>query len=193
MTSLNPTRERVYTAADLWRLSHERAHADSRLELSEGRLIVMSPASVKHGMLASRFDRAIGNFVEEHGLGVVTAAETGYLLGQADGKDTVRAPDVGFIAKARIPADGLPDRGYFPGAPDLAVEIVSPNDDLADLALKIEQYLRAGARMVIAAHPDEGRLRVHTPEGVRVLGIDDTLDGGAVLPGFAVPVRELLG
>jgi Uma2 family endonuclease len=193
MTSLNPTRERVYTAADLWRLSHERAHADTRLELNEGRLIVMSPASVKHGSLAMRFGFVIMQHVEAHDLGVVTAAETGYLLGQADGKDTVRAPDVGFIAKARIPADGLPDRGYFPGAPDLAVEIVSPNDDVADLALKIEQYLQAGARMVIAVYPDAERLRVHTPEGVRTLGIDDILEGGAVLPGFAVPVRRLLG
>jgi Uma2 family endonuclease len=193
MTTANPVRERMYSADELCRLAHDPAYADSRLELTEGKLIVMSPASVKHGMIASRFDRAIGNFVEEHDLGVVTAAETGYILGRVDGKDTVRAPDVGFIAKARIPADGLPDKGFFPGAPDLVVEIVSPNDDADDLARKIAQYLQAGARMVIAAYPSEQQLRVHTADGVRILGIDDTLDGGSVLPGFACPVRKLFG
>ncbi len=192
MTTLNPTRERVYTVDDLWRLSHDPAHADLRLELTEGKLIIMSPASVKHGSHAMRFGFVIMQHVEAHDLGVVTAAETGYILGRIDGKDTVRAPDVGFIAKARIPASGLPDKGFFPGAPDLAVEIVSPNDDLDDLARQIAQYLQAGARMVIAAHPTKQQLRVHTSDGVSILGIDDTL-GGSVLPGFTCPVRKLLG
>jgi Uma2 family endonuclease len=193
MTTANPVRERMYSADELCRLAHDPAYADSRLELTEGKLIVMSPASVKHGSLAMRFGFVIMQHVEAHDLGVVTAAETGYILGRVDGKDTVRAPDVGFIAKARIPASGLPDKGFFPGAPDLAVEIVSPNDDADDLARKIAQYLQAGARMVIAAYPSEQQLRVHTAAGVSILGIDDTLEGGDVLPGFTCPVRRLLG
>lgn len=184
--------ERIYTAEDLWRLSHSPEYDEMRLELSEGELIVMSPASGKHGTITFDFGLFIGQHVRAHNLGIVTAAETGYILYKnpdPDGKDIVRAPDVGFIAAARLP-EGLPE-GYVPFAPDLAVEVVSPNDDADDLQLKIQQYLRYGTRLVWVAYPKSQTVVAHTPTQVKTFGVNDMLDGGDVLPGFTLAVKAV--
>lgn len=184
-------RERYYTADDLWEISHDPANEGWRFELSEGILIEMSPAGAKHGKSALKLGRRIGNFVEDHKLGETTAAETGYILFKnPNGKDIVRAPDVGFVAAARIPESGMPD-GYFPGAPDLAVEVISPNDEADEIQLKVTQYLKYGTRMVVLAYPKSQTVVVHTPTSTHTLDINDTLDGGAVLPGFTLPVRDI--
>lgn len=184
-------RERFYTVDDLWELSHQIEYVDKRLELSEGMLIEMSPAGGKHGMLALRLGRLIGNYVEAHHLGETTAAETGYILGKrADGKDTVRAPDVGFISAARVPENGLPD-GYIPFAPDLAVEVVSPNDDAEDIHHKVNQFLKAGTRLVWVAYPKTQSVVVHTAQASHTLELDATLDGADVLPGFSLTVKAI--
>ncbi len=186
------TQERLYTIEDLWRLSHSPEYDEMRLELNEGELIVMSPASGKHGVIAVRFTLPIGTFVNTHQLGYITAAETGYILYQnpdPDGKDIVRAPDVGFIAAGRLP-EGLPE-GYVPFAPDLAVEVVSPNDDADDLQLKIQQYLRYGTRLIWVAYPKSRTVAAHTPTSVKTFSLSDTLDGGDVLPGFNLAVKDI--
>lgn len=186
------TAEKQYTAADLWALSHEPAYADQRLELSEGDLIVMSPAGGEHGGVAGAFFAFIWTFVRQNQSGYVTAAETGYILYQnPDGRDTVRAPDVGFVTKERLP-EGLP-QGYIPLAPDLAVEVVSPNDDAEDVQRKVMEYLRYGTRLVWVAYPRTRSVVVHTAEKAITLDSSGTLDGGAVLPGFQLPVREVWG
>jgi Uma2 family endonuclease len=184
------TQEKLYSAEELWELSHAPENDGLRLELSEGVLIEMSPAGGKHGTLTMKLGRLIGDHVESNHLGETTAAETGYILFKnPDGKDTVRAPDVGFIAAARIPETGLPD-GYVPFAPDLAVEVVSPNDDAETLEKKIGEYLKYGTKMVWVFYPNLKRAVVHTPSGSYPVGIDDTLDGGDVLPGFKLPMRD---
>jgi Uma2 family endonuclease len=186
--------ERTYTADDLWALSHAPAYRDLRLELSEGRLLVMSPASYKHGKHISTLDRSIGNFVAEHDLGEVTGAETGFILYKnpdADGKDIVRAPDVGFVSRAMLARVPAPETGFYPAAPDLAVEVVSPNDDADDLHTKTRQYLRHGTKMVIAVYASTRSVVVHTPEGAATLEEADTLDGGAVLPGWRLRVGDI--
>ncbi|MBZ0290616.1 MAG: Uma2 family endonuclease, partial [Anaerolineae bacterium] len=145
-----------------------------------------------HGGLASMLDRRIGNFVEEHDLGYTTTAEAGYVLFQnpdPEGNDTVFAPDVGFIAAERLP-DGLPD-GYVPFAPDLAVEVVSPNDKAADVQQKIATYLKYGTRLIWVFYPKTQSVVVHTRDGAKTYTIDDTLDGGEVLPGFRLPLRDV--
>lgn len=181
--------ERFYTAEDLWELSHLPEYDGKHLELSEGMLIEMSPAGGKHGLVALRFGRYIGNHVEVNHLGETTAAETGYILYKnPDSKDTVRAPDVGFISTARIPENGLPD-GYIPFAPDLAVEVVSPNDDAEEIHQKVNEYLKAGTRLVLVAYPKSQTIVVHTTEGSKTLEKDDLLDGGDVLPGFTLRVK----
>jgi Uma2 family endonuclease len=183
-------REQLYTVADLWRLSHSAEYDENWLELSEGELIVMSPAGGKHGGIAARLGRLIGNFVEANRLGETTAAETGYILHKNPGeKNTVRAPDVGFVAAGRLP-DGLPDE-YIPFAPDLAVEVVSPNDDADDLQLKIRQYLRYGTHLVWVVYPKSQTVVVHTLQETRTLDLEDTLNGGDVLPGFTLAVKAI--
>ena len=180
-------REQLYSAAQVWELSHDSEHAHQRFELSEGELLIMSPAGGEHGVVASRLDRKIGNFVDEYDLGYVTAAETGYIL--ATNPDTLRAPDVGFVQKSRLP-DGLP-QGYIPLAPDLAVEVVSPNDQADEIQRKTGEYLRHGTRLVWVVYPRTKSVVVHTAEKAITVSGDDMLDGGAVLPGFSLPVAEL--
>jgi Uma2 family endonuclease len=145
----------------------------------------MPSLSALDGIVCSKFSSNMGRFVEEHDLGYVVIA-TGCIL---NGKDTVYAPDVGFIAKARM-VDDVPDT-FFPFAPDLAVEVVSKNDSYEAVDAKVANYLRYGTRMVIVAYPKTERLLVYTPNGVTILEIHDTLDGGDVLPGFKVAVRDL--
>ncbi len=181
--------EKLYTADELWELSHQPEYSEKRLELSEGRLIEMSPSGNEHGIIALRLGRLIGNYVEEHDLGETTGSESGYILPiGVNPKGTVRGPDVGFISKARFEK---PLEGYFTAPPDLAVEVVSPHDKLVEVEEKIDEYLRAGTRMIIVVYPKNRTLYVYTSATTRRLTIDDTLDGGDVLPGFSVTVRQI--
>lgn len=97
----------LVSAEDLWLLSHSPEYADHRLELNEGVPVIISPAGGEHGLVTLRLGRKVGNFAEMHDLGVTLAAETGFILfRRPDGRDVVRAPDVAFSSKARIPAEG---------------------------------------------------------------------------------------
>src|SRR5258708_11407722 len=121
--------EKLYTADDLWDISHQ--DDEKRYELDEGVLVEMSPSGDTHGELAIWLGHLILVHVDTNDLGVVSAAETGYKL--SSNPDIVRAPDVGFIAKVRItPLTGK----YYPIAPDLAIEIVSPNDTATQIRRK---------------------------------------------------------
>lgn len=185
--------ERLYTANDLWELSHSSEYNEMRLELREGELIVMPPAGIQYGGYASKLDRMIGNFSDQHHLGMTFAAETDFILfTDESGKDTVRAPDVGFVAAARLP-DKLPETGYAPFPPDLAVEVVSPNDSADYLQDKIRDYPRAGVRLIWVVFPRSKTVNVHKLTGMITLGIDDILDGEDVLPGFALRLRDFFG
>jgi Uma2 family endonuclease len=184
--------ERVYSAEDLWELSHRREYADKRLELVEGVLIEMSPAGGKHGGLASKADRRIGDFVEEHDLGYTTAAETGFILFKnPNGKDTVRAPDVGFVAAHRLP-DGLPE-GYIPFAPDLAVEVVSPTDTADEIHEKVSDFIKYGTRLIWVYYPKSKTAMVHMPGKTYPVEAGGVLDGGDILPGFRMSLHDLFG
>jgi Uma2 family endonuclease len=120
----------------------------------------------------------------------VTAAETGYIVHTNEaGKDTLLAPDVGFIAKARVPAEAI--HSYAHLAPDLAVEVVAPNDSASEIHAKVNNYLQYGTHAVWVANPETHTVVAHTPNGAKTLGENDTLDGGDVLPGFTLPVREI--
>jgi Uma2 family endonuclease len=175
--------EKLYTVDDLWKLSHE----DKRFELSRGALVQMSPTGDEHGIVALWLGSLIVIYVDAHDLGQVFGAETGFAL--VRNPDTVRAPDVAFVSKARLkPLTGK----YYEGAPDLAVEVVSPTDAASNIRRKVTEFLQAGTRLVWVTYPDGKYIDVYRPGlKVEILQVDDTLDGGDVLPGFRLPVREV--
>lgn len=160
-----------------------------RYELVEGELRRMSPAGHNHGRIAIRLTVPLGQYVKDHGLGEVYAAETGFLL--KNNPDTVRAPDVSFIRQERVEQIGNTE-GFWPGAPDLAVEVNSPGDRVGEVEEKVREWLSAGTRLVWVVSP---KLRVVTVyrslTDISTLTEKDTLDGGEVVPGFQFPVAEL--
>jgi len=164
-----------------------RARDIGRCELLRGEFRALIPPGAEHGRLANEFGRRISNHVADRGLGTVFAAETGFLL--AHDPDTVRAPDVGFVKSGRPP---VPKRGYYPGAPDLAVEVLSPDDRPGYVRDKVAEWLEAGAAAVWVVDPDLRTVAVYgAGREARVLRGGDGLEGGAVLPGFAPEVREI--
>lgn len=179
------TSRTTYTAEDLMRLSSE----GKRYELVKGELVEMAPTGGRHGRVSSRIDRRLGHFVEQHGLGELFAAETGFRLSR--NPDTVRAPDVAFVARDRLPSADLPV-GFPELAPDLVVEVLSPSDTAVQVQAKVEEWLRAGVRLVWVAYPDTRSVVVYRSlSEVTVLGEGDDLQGDPVLPGFSCPVSEI--
>ena len=161
----------------------------NRYELIRGELKTMAPAGNEHGSLAAIVTGLLLVHVRTHKLGKVYAAETGFKL--ASNPDTVRAPDAAFISQKRLDEVG-PVQGYWPGAPDLAVEVVSPNDLYTEVSDKVAEWLEAGFGMVVVVNPRNQQVVVYlSPTEVKVLGVDDTLDGGEVVPGWQLPIGEL--
>jgi Uma2 family endonuclease len=177
--------QKLMTAEELLRLPDDW----QRHELIAGELRTMAPTGGEHGGIVMTLGASLYNYVRSHGLGHVLAGEPGFLL--ARNPDTVRAPDVAFISHARLGGADLA-AGYQPGAPDLAAEVVSPNDRPASVAEKVATWLRYGARMVVVLDPGRRTVAVHRPDSeVRSLTEDDTLDGADVVPGWSVPVGDL--
>jgi Uma2 family endonuclease len=176
----------LYTANDLLRIS---ASGHQRYELIRGVLHTMPPAGIEHGDRALRLGAHLQIFVEDHDLGIVVAAETGFYLERDP--DTVRAPDAAFIRKDRLSAGPLPS-GYFLGAPDLAVEVVSPNDKASEVRDKVQTWLRFGTRLVWLLAAKTRTVTVYRLDGsTQVLTINEILDGEDVVPGFQIPVSRL--
>ena len=172
------------TAEDLFVISSD----DHKYELVAGTLVRMSPTGRAHGAVSVRVGRLLDEYVETHGLGVVCGAETGFILRR--GPDTVRAPDASFVRKERVPATGDPER-YWPLAPDLAVEVLSPSDRAADVQAKLDDYFTAGAQLVWVIDPRERTVVVYRSMAeASTLSETDEVTGGTVLPGFACPVRR---
>ena len=161
-----------------------------RFEVVKGVYIEMSPASALHGKVTSTLHFLIVSHVRKNRLGEVTAAETGFVLTRAP--DTVRAADVGFISASRLSSTGIPETGFWPIAPDLAIEVVSPGDSSDDVQAKVEDYLSAGTRMVWVVYPKTRSVTVfRSLRDVKVLRADESLSGEDVLPGFECRVGEV--
>ena len=179
------TQTQLTTANELLRYQGD----GSRYELIRGELKRMAPAGNEHGFLAAVFIGLLITHVRTKKLGRVYAAETGFKL--ATDPDTVRAPDAAFISQKRLDEVG-PVQGYWPGAPDLAVEVISPNDLYTEVSEKVAEWLQAGSKMVVVVNPRSRQVFVHlSPTDVKVLGVADTLDGGEVVPGRQLPIRKL--
>lgn len=157
-------------------------------ELIRGELIPMSPSGFTHGWIAMRVGRLLAEHVDRYQLGIATAAETGFRIHR--NPDTVRAPDAAFVSQTRI--QDKPTLGFFEGAPDLAVEVVSPSDRGSDVQTKAQDWLTAGCRMVWIVDPAPMSVTVYLRDGsVRQLTTNDHLDGGDVLPNFHLGISEI--
>jgi Uma2 family endonuclease len=161
---------------------------DHRYELVEGHLVRMSPPGSVHAALTARLVMLLGQYGQDHDLGVVLGAG-GFKL--AANPDTVREPDLAFIRRDRIPSTGLPE-GFWSGGPDLAVEVRSPGDRSRDVRAKVDDYLARGVTLVWVVDSRNKTVTVHRrllPPVV--LTVDDTLEAGDVIPGFGCPVRQI--
>jgi len=177
-------RDGVLTAEDLYEIPDD----DKHYELVNGRLRVSEPPGFSHGSLQLRLASRLLVFVDAARMGTVVT-EVGFVLRRRP--DTVRAPDVAFVRAGREPSADRAER-YFEGAPDLAVEVVSPDDRAWEVAEKVDEYLTYGARLVWMVYPRARHVIVHAPDGVaRVLRVGDALDGGDVIPGFRLTLAEL--
>lgn len=159
----------------------------SRLELARGEVVAMPPPKGRHGICCSKIAWLLMNHANPARLGWVTTNDTGVILDR--GPDTVRGPDVAFWSIARQPV--VPD-GYFEIPPDIAVEVLSPDDRRKDVRAKIKEYLFYGVRLVWLVDPDARTVTVYQgkPRGTE-LDEEDMLDGDDILPGFACKVADL--
>lgn len=178
------TATQLVTADELYQMG-----SDAPYELIEGVLRQVSPSSSKPSVIGARLLISIGRFVEERHLGYMTNSDGGYILGQ--NPDTVVAPDVGFFRGDRYPG-GVPERGFYPMPPDLAVEVISPTDRKSGIAQKRPLYAKAGVPLVWWVDPEGETVTVfRLGQELEVIDASGVLDGGDVLPGFALEVRTI--
>ena len=160
-----------------------------RYELLNGELTKTMIGSYAHGMYAGRIAGDLAAHVHERRLGETLIAEPTFLL--ASDPVHARIPDVAFVRAARAAAVVDID-GAFPGAPDLAVEVVSPSDRLTQVREKALDWIARGARMVVVANPRRREAQVYRPDAdVQTLRASDVLDGGDVVPGWRMPVADI--
>jgi Uma2 family endonuclease len=150
--------------------------------------IIMSPAGSEHGHISYLILNALGQHVHRQRLGLVFDSSTGFRLSP----DNLLSPDAAFVAKARLTGQKRPPRGFFPGAPDLVVEVLSPSDTLERMHEKLSLYFAHGTRLAWVVNPAErNALAYRSPEADRLLRLPDALDGEDVLPGFRLPLAGL--
>lgn len=157
------------------------------IELVRGELLVREPPSTGHGRVAAWVTHLVLTHVHRRDLGVVIQ-DAGFMI-ESD-PDTVRAPDVAFVARAR--EGEIPPTGFAKCAPDFAAEVVSPNDRPGELLAKVGQWLDAGTKLVWVIDPGRQHAIVYRESGdVTIIGIDGTLDGDPVLPGLALSLADV--
>ncbi len=162
---------------------------NKRAELVRGVLVVREPAGFRHGAVSAVLTSLLRDHVVAHRLGLIVAAETGFLL--ARDPDTVRAADVAFVRRDRIP-DPEPV-GYARLAPDLVVEVLSPDDRPGETLAKVGEWLNAGTRLVWVVDPARRLARVYRLDGSEtVVAEADALDGEDVVAGFSVRLGDIL-
>jgi Uma2 family endonuclease len=178
--------QKLLTAEDLWKMPEVPG---KRYELVNGELVEMPGAGGQHMAMVVFIFEVLKAFVVEHDLGIVYPDGLAYII--ARNPDRVRIPDVSFVTHERVPEGGPPE-GFWPVAPNLAVEVVSPSDSAGDLHYKVRDYLTSGVELVWVVWPKSQVVSVHTPgAAVRELELHDELVGGDLLPGFRVRVSEL--
>ena len=172
---------RPLTAEELFNMPDD----GRKYELVRGELTTISPAGPRHSVVALQIGAHLLAFVKRTGIGTAFGADCGFILER--NPDTVRAPDAAFATRP----GPLEETGFYRGAPDLAVEVISPVDRRSEVEAKAREYLAAASRMVIIVDPRKQTATVHTPTAITQLTIDDTIDGGDVVPGWKLLLREI--
>ena len=185
------TQECVYTVDDVWRLEQQPLNPTDKYYLIDGELMIKMAPTELHGEVATRVAAYLFLFVEERDLGRVTS-EVGFH--PPNDRRTALIPDVALTRKSRT---AQPARSsYVPYMPDLAVEVISPSQTLAQVRRKAEVYLRHGAALVWLVDPSEKTAEVWrrdddgAPQYERIPG-DGALTGGDILPGFRLPLKRI--
>ncbi len=175
---------RLVTAAQLEKFPDD----DYRYELVEGRVIRMSPVGYQHGRLVARLLVLLDQHLRRHNLGVAVT-EVGFTI--ASDPDTVRAPDIAFIRQNRLPA--IDPRGFWQGPPDLAIEVLSPDDRPSEVRIKVEEYLACGVPLVLVINPDEKSVTTFRPSrsSTTLRGDEEILGLDEVVSGFRCTLREI--
>ncbi len=162
---------------------------DKRVELVRGVLLVREPAGYRHGRVSMNLAFLLSKHVEGTAAGQVVSGDTGFKL--TSDPDTVRAPDVAFIARERLPDPQA--RGFPALGPDLVVEVLSPDDRPGETLAKVGDWLEGGTRLVWVIDPDQRVARVYRRDGTEThLAETSTLDGEDVLPGFSCSLNSIL-
>lgn len=180
--------ERLYTVEEFWAFLEQPENADRKFELINGVIVEDMSPGFAHGKFTLRIGSPMMVFADQHDLGEVAVEVDHYL---PPDKFNTRRPDVEFISKVRLMA--FDPSEYVPLMPDLAVEVKSPSNTPDELRQKAAYYLQNGTRMVWLVFPDIQTVFVYTvdnPAGKK-FGLDDTLDGGDVLPGFTLAVAAI--
>ncbi len=180
------TTTRLLTADELISLPEDET---TWTELIDGEIVPMSPPGFVHGIVAQNVGWLLTEYVRRHRLGIVTAAETGFIVSR--NPDTVLAPDGGFVRQERLKVIGVP-RAYFPEAPALIFEVASPRDRLGQINRKTRRWFEAGLETAWVVDPDARTVTTYRSlEEIQVLHEKDTLNGAPVVPGFTCSVAEL--
>ena len=175
---------KVWTEAELQALPDDGySH-----ELVEGELVMSPKNNFRHGDICIRISVALGNFVNSHRLGVVCDSSTGFWMQNRN----CRAPDISFISKERLRGKRRADNAFFQGAPDLAVEVLSPNNTPDEISKRLKDFFSSGTRLAWIINPqDESAEVCRSPTDRRLVGPGGLLDGENVVPGFRLDLAEL--
>ena len=185
---MSTTSTALMTAEELMELPHGEG---LRYELINGELDIMSASGFPHGRITMHLSIALGQFILEHELGEVFAAETGFQL--TFKPDTVIAPDFSFIAKQRL-EELSKYKGYTPAAPDLAVEVLSPSDRRSKVNEKVSLWLIGGAKQVWVVNPKNCTVTIHrSPSDSITFSGSDELQADDILPGFRISLERIFG
>lgn len=178
---------RLITAEEFATMTGDGLH-----ELVRGEVVEMPNPKPEHGRYISRLDRRLGTYVEARDLGEVMVNDSGFILERSP--DTVRGPDLSFIHRERLPGGKLPAGVYFPGPPDVAIEVLSPDDRIGDVDDKIDLYLAAGCPLVVIVHPKRRTVTLHRPNvAPQVLREPELLDLSPIVDGFRCTLADLFG
>jgi Uma2 family endonuclease len=148
----------------------------------------MSPVHEDHGSVCVEITLLIGAFVRRRKLGKVYDSSTGFRLSA----DVLLSPDVSFVSEARLKTIKIAPDKFLVGAPDLAVEVLSPSDRMTQINRKLELYFEHGARLAWLVNLRKQQIHIYTADSIEALtDLDDVLTGGAVLPGFKCKLRRI--